>query len=425
VWQGFFLPDAEDINRLVLTFGYRKDSARSAGLDAASTTQDFSGLYPVLWDTQFAADGAEQTGINRNIGVVARPLKWLGAFYNESTTFDLNLGRYDPFGTEIPGASGKGRDLGLRFDLWQDRLSLRINRYENSLGPQRASNQINVFRDIFFNIEDRVRTLDPTIATINVVDGNRRGFRVAGRANYAITSDLESSGYEFELNAMPLQNWNVRVNGAISEAVETNIGGLWFEWAAQRLPVWQSVVAANGEVDAAGHPVTWRTAQSSASNPSGQTLEQYYNSALAGQALNFMRAAEGRATDGARGARANLLSSYRFSKGPLRGFTIGGALRWRAAPTIGYGVTAGPGGESILDLARPFKGRDEAYLDTLVGFRGRLKSLGGVRYRVQLNVRNLFNKDEPVAVASTTTGAIAKIATVEPRVFVATIGVEF
>jgi outer membrane receptor protein involved in Fe transport len=125
-----------------------------------------------------------------------------------------------------------------------------------------------------------------------------------------------------------------------------------------------------------------------------------------------MRAADGRATDGARAARVNVLTSYQVSDGPLKGFTIGGAVRWRAAPTIGYGVTAGPGGETILDLARPFKGRDEVYLDTLVGFRGRLKSLGSVRYRVQLNVRNLFNKDEPVAVASTTTGAIAKIATV-------------
>ncbi|HUG09766.1 MAG TPA: hypothetical protein VMM36_02075 [Opitutaceae bacterium] len=424
-WQGFFLPDRAKNDRLVLTFGYRKDSAKSATLDAGSTAQDFSGLYPVLWDTQFSDYGPTQTGINRNLGVVARPLTWLSVFYNDSTTFDLNIGRFDPFGNEIPGASGKGNDFGLRFDLWRDKVSLRINRYKNALGPQRAGNQINVFRDIFFNLEDRVRTLDPQAPTINVVDGNRRGFRVAGRVNYFIMSDLESTGYEFELNVTPVPSWNIRVNGAISEAIETNVGGPWFEWAAQRLPVWQAVVAKNGEVDAAGQPVTWRTAPASVTNPNGQTLEQYYNSALVGQAFAFMQAVDGRATDGARGARANMISNYSFSQGPLKGFNLGGAIRWRAAPTIGYGVTTNAAGATVLDLDRSYKGEEELTFDAFVGYRGRLQAFGGLRYRVQLNVRNLFDEDEAVPVARITTGAVAKIATVEPRVFIATFGVEF
>jgi branched-subunit amino acid aminotransferase/4-amino-4-deoxychorismate lyase len=40
-------------------------------------------------------------------------------------------------------------------------------------------------------------------------------------------------------------------------------------------------------------------------------------------------------------------------------------------------------------------------------------------------VRNLLDADRPVPVARTTTGAVARLATVEPRVFVATFGVEF
>ena len=295
-WPGFFLPDREQRDRLVLTYGYRKDSAKSASFDAASTTQDFSGLFPVLWDSRYAAYGPAQTGINRNIGIVARPLPWLTAFYNSSTTFDLSLGRYDPFGHDIPGADGDGRDYGLRFDLFGDKLTLRLNQYENALGPPRASNQINPFRDTFFNIEQRVLALDPTAPTINVTDGNKRGYRTAGRPNDFIMSDFSSHGYEAELNFSPTRSGNIRLNGAKSEAVESNIGGPWYAWRDARLPVWTAVVAKNGERDPAGQPATWKTAPFSATAPTGQTLEQYSNNALVSQALAFVTAADGRTT---------------------------------------------------------------------------------------------------------------------------------
>ena len=424
-WQGFFLPDRAHRDRLVLTYGYRKDTARTANLDVPSTTQDFSGLFPVLWDAQYGGYGASQSGINRNVGIVARPLPWLSLFHNHSTTFDLNIGRYDPFGNDIPGAGGKGKDYGVRLDLWQDRLSLRLNRYENTIGPQRASNQINMFRDVFFNLEQRVLALDPSVPTINVNDGNRRGYRTAGRPNYFIMSDAKSTGHEVELNFSPTRNWNIRVNGAKSEAEESSIGGPWFTWHDARLPVWQSVVAKNGERDAAGQPVTWRTAAFNANQPAGQTLEQYYNNTLIGQAFAFMRAADGRATASARGARGNAIANYRFSEGRLNGFNVGGAVRWRSAPTLGYGTKTAPGGTLVLDLDRAYKGEEELYFDLILGYRARLRAFGGTSYRVQLNVRNLLDADDPIPSGALTTGAISRWATVDGRRFVVTFAADF
>ena len=52
-----------------------------------------------------------------------------------------------------------------------------------------------------------------------------------------------------------------------------------------------------------------------------------------------MAAADGRSTDTARAGRANLITNYSFTRERLKGFNIGGAARWRAEPTIGYGVT--------------------------------------------------------------------------------------
>ena len=116
-------------------------------------------------------------------------------------------------------------------------MTLRLNKYENSLGPQRASNDVNVLRDIFFNIDTRYRALDPTGPTINITDGNLRGYRVAGRPNYFIMSDSDSEGYEAEINFTPVRNWNIRLNGAKSKAIESNIGLPWFTWAEARRPV--------------------------------------------------------------------------------------------------------------------------------------------------------------------------------------------
>ncbi len=424
-WQGFFLPDRERRDRLVLTYGYRKDTAKSANLDADSTRQDFSGLFPLLWDARYAAYGPTQTGINRNVGVVARPFKWISAFYNKSTTFDLNIGRYDPFGNDIPGAGGDGRDYGIRLDLFGDRLTLRLNKYENSLGPQRASNSINIYRDIFFNLEQRVLALDPAAPTINVNDGNKRGFRTAGRPNYFIMSDFTSDGYEAELNFSPTRAWNIRLNGAKSEAVESNIGGPWYAWRDARLPVWTGVVAKNGERDTAGQPVTWKTAPYSATAPTGQTLEQYYNSSLVGQALAFMTAADGRATATARGGRANAIVNYRFSEGRLKGFNVGGAYRWRSAPTIGYGTKTNSTGTVLLDLDKAYHGRTEGYLDLLAAYRGKLKAFGHFNYRVQLNIRNALNENDPIPVGALTTGAISRLATIDSRVTQLTFAVDF
>lgn len=282
-----------------------------------------------------------------------------------------------------------------------------------------------MFRDIFLNIEQRTRTLDPALLTINVTDGNMRGYRVAGRPNYFIMSEFTSEGYEVELNFTPTRNWNIRLNGAKSEASESNIGGPWYGWRDARLPVWQGVVAKNGEVDAQGHPVTWATAPLSATQPTGQTVEQYYNSALVGQALAFMSAADGRATDTARSARANLIANYRVSEGRLKGANLGGAVRWRGAPTIGYGVTTSAAGTTVLDLDRSFQGEDELYFDAILGYRGRMKPFGGFNYRVQLNVHNVLDENDPIPVGALTTGVVSRLATVEPRVFVLSFGVDF
>ncbi|MGH7957490.1 MAG: hypothetical protein ACREH8_10820 [Opitutaceae bacterium] len=54
-----------------------------------------------------------------------------------------------------------------------------------------------------------------------------------------------------------------------------------------------------------------------------------------------------------------------------------------------------------------------------------MKAFGSVNHRIQLDARNALNEDDTIPVTMTTAGEIVRIATVEPRVFGATFGVDF
>ncbi len=159
--------------------------------------------------------------------------------------------------------------------------------------------------------------------------------------------------------------------------------------------------------------------------PCAEDLAQYYQANVVGRAYAFISAADGRSTDTARNARANLITNYAFTGERFKGFNLGGAMRWRAEPTIGYGVATSSAGATVLDLDKAYKGKEEFYVDAILGYRGKLKAFGGFSYRLQLNVRNVLNENSPIPVQTWTTGEVVKLATVEPRLYVFTFAVNF
>lgn len=423
-WQGSFLPDREGRHRVILTYGQRRDSVRTANSDEASRTRDFSGLFPapdqITWEPYGDATRAE----NRSRGIVVHPWRWASVFYNRSTTF-APVGRetYDPYGNPYPGSGGEGRDYGVQLDFWQNRVSVRYNKFESAAGPTNAPT--GRLRNIIGNartIENRVIELDPALPRINITDETRKGF--PGNApTYMVMTYREASGHELSLNVRPVPNWNIRVNATKAEAIDSDIGLEWLAWVQERLPVWQSVVAKNGEVDSAGRPVTWATALSE-SGPN-ETLKQFYENTVVGDTVAFMTASEGKKTDGARGKRANVITSYRFTEGRFKGFTVTGALRWRPPPTIGYPVKTLPSGARALEVDNPWRGDREVWTDLGVAYRGRIDAYGGLRYTAQLNVRNVFDEGPTIPFRAYTDGSVASRATLEPRLFIFTWGLEF
>ena len=86
----------------------------------------------------------------------------------------------------------------------------------------------------------------------------------------------------------------------------------------------------------------------------------------------------------------NVVGSYAFDQGPLKGTRVGASARWREAPTIGYPERAG-----TFDVKNAFSGKDSLVTDAFVsyGWRQRLRGQN-TNWTVSLRVRNILDDDE-------------------------------
>ncbi len=421
-WQNYLLKD-----RLVLLYGYRKDTAKSATIDPRFQVRDWSGLYPSAEVAEFGPWGATQSGLTRTYGAVLHLTKWASLTYNKSDTFQPNIGKFDPYGKDYPGAVGEGDDIGVSLGLFDGKFVLRASRFTNTAGPTRAGNTgfNDPIRDQLWNIENNMRLFDPSMPTINLGNG---GYRDRGRANYWVMFDGEAEGYELDVSWLPNRNWSFKANAAKQESTESNIGTEWFAWTAARLPVWQALRVPEGgrtnprDVDGDGSIGTWTWANAPYDgNPASKTFERYYQEDY-GAAAEFIRAVDGRGRAQGRNLRSNLIVAYNFTEGRLKGLSSNLAFRYRSAPSLNYGLKTLPNGTVTFDLAKPIEGKKEFYTDLGVAYRGKLRWMNKANYRLQLNVRNLLDEHDLVANRALSNGQYVAWARVEPRLWVFTVG---
>jgi outer membrane receptor protein involved in Fe transport len=97
----------------------------------------------------------------------------------------------------------------------------------------------------------------------------------------------------------------------------------------------------------------------------------------------------------------NLVGSYAFDQGPLKGTRVGGSARWREAPTIGYPERAG-----TFDVANAFSGKDSLVTDAFVSYAWRQKLLDrNMNWTVSFRVRNLLDDDGAYPASAVDTGS--------------------
>jgi hypothetical protein len=204
-----------------------------------------------------------------------------------------------------------------------------------------------------------------------------------GEQNFAITENSVSQGWEFELNANPTKNWRVTLNATETNAVVTQIGDA-------ALTKFMTETAAY--VKGPGGSQQWFWGQDIA--PSVPNVAQAYYIAYnglpaVGGAYAELQQQQGVAVEQLAKWRFNLTTNYDFDRSFLKGFNIGGGVRYTGPEVIGYP----PSGDPTLpppylpNLSAPEMAGSETYFDLWVGYhRNITKKIG---WNIQLNVENV------------------------------------
>ncbi len=390
-------------DRIVTLFGWREDRVRQATMatpriGTGSNTSPFAlitdlGDYHSNWSFW-------NTGRTAFKSVVVHPLNWLSVYYSKSGTYAPNLSSHNPDGTLVAGSKGAGVDYGITVDLWENKLSLKVNHFNDSVGPD-ASSYRALVRDPVDQIEDTVAALGGNT--------NTGGYdSTQAQAYWEVVSNHVAKGYEIELTANPTKNWRMLLTATKTESVESDIGAPWITYVQSRLSAWAPF---------ASSPLV--------ANPN-KTVSQRLGDMIV--AINTMKQADGAATEQTRKYRINFTNRYSFNQGKLKGFFAGGVYQWRSRAALGYQIQSLPNDfpfpglgttVNVPDLSKPLYDGPITTFDAFAGYKHKLFR-NRIEWTVQLNIRNALNSDKIIVQQLLSTGAVDKFTIQAPRSFILT-----
>jgi hypothetical protein len=200
------------------------------------------------------------------------------------------------------------------------------------------------------------------------------GSEQPGAINAVSTVTTISKGTELELNAQPMRNWNVTLNysttNATHSAIDPATAGLmanfhaFFDGPGGQLRMWGN----GGGV--------------------GNQIGTNWNNNVYNPYLTEIASVGQRAPD-LPPWNLNLISTYSFDRGPIKGVLVGGGFRDEGSRILGYHYLAtlnnGLGG---LDVSNPWNGPTESHVDLWLGYQRRVFA-NKINWRIQLNVYNV------------------------------------
>jgi len=350
----------------------------------------------------------------------------LRAFWNDSGNFNPVGQRRNLWNEEVGSPSASTREYGVMLSLLDGKFSLRINHYKTSIQNDAIANVSNPYSYISNEITRMVSAngqgLNPALYGYNYSgfktfadvaqafyatipqrlkdnigpdknfnphfsgQGSTLAWNADNITNRVSVSETVSTGNEFEAIVNPTLSWRISASVAKNEAIQADA-------AVQELDfvdAWKRNLDTmyNGNLLKG-----WR-------NPpiaSGTIWGQYTSGTVA--PLQTSHALSGTALPEIRKWRANLVTRYDFRDGFLRGFHIGGAVRWQDKVGIGYPYLTDADGNQVADINHPYWGPHEMNIDANLGYRRRIKAGGRmINWDIGLNVRNLNARDELIPI---------------------------
>lgn len=400
-----------------------------------------------------------------------------GVSYNESSNFNppaTALG--DFYGNQLPKPTGNGKDYGFQFSVLDEKLFARVTWFEASNENENISAP-NVFNRLANNVDETLfRNWARTISLINMgYDPTAEGFgtnlsqteeqavqdaaEVIWKQEYdyystrpfarGATRNAEAKGVEAEINYNPTPEWTLKFTFGKQDTKYASVLKEFMPWEAERMAVWKAAKASDyllpqysdlaSYTTSGGREVNLTNFWSSYGYRSElfpetangfDNPEDYYNGVVMPQ-LALDRDLQGQSVMGQRKYRWSFLTTYNFTEGALRGFSIGGSQRWEDEAVIGYlGKASGVnlyGGQPVMDISdvsRPIYDDAQYYTDLWIAYRRPLFD-DKVRMKLQLNVMNVFEGGELRPVAVNYDGSPYSFRIIDPRQFILTASFEF
>ncbi len=191
--------------------------------------------------------------------------------------------------------------------------------------------------------------------------------------------DIVAEGFEASITFNPTRNWRMRINVAQQQTTASNIAPRLKRFIEED---WLPWVVKYGDLD-------WND---SARVVIGDTTAVNVNENL----LKYftVQSLDGFPSDEVREWRVNLVTNYSFREGRLKGWNIGGSMRYQSDMAIGYPLIwkdVPAGSIQVGDVENPWRGEELISYDLQFGYTRKIWN--NVNWQIQLNLRNLQNID--------------------------------
>ena len=415
---------------VVVNVGARRDEVKEKQrVDDAPEIGGTPSVDPAVWNL----NETPETSLTRNICSFGGVVKWpsqliklpdwldLSAHYNQSQNFQPVGGLQDYLGNPLPTPSGISKEWGFTVSLFKDKLVARVNWFEGALANTDSGNywrEVNGITNAMVNAygylnEEIIQVdangdhqvdpgvpdfneytnallqetydaqdwlkgnLDPRVLALNKFQQTASGTFSSSEPG-TTTTDVDSDstkGWEMEIVGNPTPNWRIAVNISHTKTALSNV--------APRLSQFVDNVV-QPYLKQFGNLVYGAPAMNV-----GQDTTDYLNATYLYQ-FDADIEAEGTPSNEQPQWLWGVETGYDFTRGWLKGFSIGGAMRWTGRYAYGFPTTT-LNGIVVPVINEPYWSPTQESVDLSFGYQRKISAK--LHWKIQLNMQNVNNWD--------------------------------
>jgi hypothetical protein len=395
-------------------------------------------------------------------------LRTIGFTFNKADNFNPPPAFYtDYFGNALGKPQGKEKDYGIEIATPDNKFFLRATWFnttnENAIVSLTSTGRANyIDANELKNWATKVVEVESGQDPTNVNFGNTNiypitaamqnqiaaltglpynyGGNVGANGQYVNPNATESGvakGIELELTYNPLRNWTMKFTWGKQQTTINGAAAQAQAWVNYRMPVWTTLQSGLPAALDKTYTLTGGTQMNlsnfwqaygydgnvTSNNINGWTTTQNYYNSVVGSQLAIDEANNGALAPNQREYHWAYLTNYMFDHGKIKGFSLGGALRYDGRASAGYyGDTATAelnqaGQIAAPDITRPIYTPGRYHIDAWIAYQFKMPWARSIDCKVQLNVADMTSNGYLLPVSYNFDGTPAAERIIPPRAF--------